>query len=773
MNDDRKTKTQLIRELSELRQRLARLEADDSAGKGHAENAPGEGGCPGQMDSSEGFYRDLFAHMNTVILIIDPLTTRIVDANAAACRFYGYAYADLTQLKISDINNSNQETIKHELERAAAKEKIYSNFQHRAAGGALRDVEIYSDPVQINGKPLLVSVVHDTTERRQAENVLRESEGRFRALAQSASDAIININSDGTIVFWNNAAEKIFGYSAAEISGRPLALVMPERFRQAHQQGIQRMGAGGEAHIIGNTVEVAGLRKDGREFPMELSLAVWETARELFFTGIARDISSRKSADEEIFNSRQMLQSVMDNIPMIVFWKDFNSTYMGCNRICAVGAGLKDAAEIIGKTDFDLPWKELARQYRDDDRLVMETDTPKLGYDEIISQPDGSQAWVRTNKIPLHDHNGKVIGILATSEDITERRQAEQEIEIANERLILWVNDLEQRNQEARLLRQMGDLLQVSNEQLESYNVIKEHMPQLFPTTSGGLYILNDSQALVECAALWGENLQSESCFALDECWALRRGQIYSGRSSTPGLNCRHILKSFSGTFLDIPLMASGEVLGVLHIEAAGEELFAQNVQDLALTLADHLSLSLSNLKLRQTLRYQSIRDALTGLFNRRYMEESLSRELPRAVRKNTTVGIIMLDIDHFKRFNDTFGHEAGDIVLREIGKLLQCHVRAEDIACRYGGEEFILILPDTPQEVALQRAERIREAVKLMQIEYRQQPLGVVSLSLGVSVFPVHGSTADEVLKRADDALYQAKHNGRDRVELAPDPGP
>ena len=149
-------------------------------------------------------------------------------------------------------------------------------------------------------------------------------------------------------------------------------------------------------------------------------------------------------------------------------------------------------------------------------------------------------------------------------------------------------------------------------------------------------------------------------------------------------------------------------------------------------------------------------------------MEESLSREIPRALRKNSPVGIIMLDIDHFKDFNDTNGHDAGDVVLREIGALLQGHIRGEDIPCRYGGEEFILILPEAKLDVTLHRAEQIREAIKLMRVEYRRRPLGIVTVSLGVAVFPDHSNTVAGILKKADEALYQAKNNGRDRVEVA-----
>ena len=178
--------------------------------------------------------------------------------------------------------------------------------------------------------------------------------------------------------------------------------------------------------------------------------------------------------------------------------------------------------------------------------------------------------------------------------------------------------------------------------------------------------------------------------------------------------------------------------------------------------------MALSNLKLHETLRSQSIRDPLTGLFNRRFMEESLELEIRRATRNQRPLGVIMIDLDHFKHFNDTFGHEAGDTLLRELGSFLQGNIRAEDIACRYGGEEFTLILPEGTAEVTQQRANFLREAVKRMDVTHRGRPLGRITISMGVSIFPEHGRTRDALLEAADEALYRSKDQGRDRVTIA-----
>ena len=184
--------------------------------------------------------------------------------------------------------------------------------------------------------------------------------------------------------------------------------------------------------------------------------------------------------------------------------------------------------------------------------------------------------------------------------------------------------------------------------------------------------------------------------------------------------------------------------------------------------MAEHVGLALSNLKLRSTLKELSIHDPLTNLHNRRYMEEALELELRRAERKKLAVGIIMLDLDHFKAFNDGFGHGAGDELLRRLGALMREHLRSGDVACRYGGEEFLLILPEAPLAVTTRRAEELRQHVKKMSVNYLDKPLGPVTISLGVAVYPENGMDAAELIKSADAALYRAKAEGRDRVVTA-----
>jgi diguanylate cyclase (GGDEF)-like protein len=188
----------------------------------------------------------------------------------------------------------------------------------------------------------------------------------------------------------------------------------------------------------------------------------------------------------------------------------------------------------------------------------------------------------------------------------------------------------------------------------------------------------------------------------------------------------------------------------------------------LASALAEHIALTVSNLDLREALHLQAIRDPLTGLYNRRYMQESLEREIHRARRRERPLSLMMLDIDHFKRYNDTFGHPAGDDALRLVGETLLCNVRAEDLACRYGGEEFVVILPECPLQQAAVRAEDVRTRLKELYEERAGELPEALTVSIGVAAFRETTDKVDLLIKCADEALYEAKHAGRNRIVVA-----
>ena len=329
---------------------------------------------------------------------------------------------------------------------------------------------------------------------------------------------------------------------------------------------------------------------------------------------------------------------------------------------------------------------------------------------------------------------------------------------------------LARRSRELDLLTRMGEFLQACTTEDEAYAVVGQFVGQFFPEDSGAVFVTSASRNMVEARATWGgASSPATAVFKPDECWAFRRGRTHVVDATARGLLCSHLPQPAPDAYLCIPLIAQGESLGVLYlggpVTSGG---WAESHQRLAATVADHVGLAVANLKLRETLRRQSVRDPLTGLFNRRYLEETLERELRRAEHSASPLGVIMLDLDHFKRFNDTFGHDVGDLLLRELTGCLQAAVRGGDVVCRYGGEEFVLVLPDASLETTQARAEHLRAAVKQLVVSHRGQLVGAVTVSGGVAVFPAHGTTAEALIHTADAALYRAKSDGRDRIVVS-----
>ncbi len=385
-----------------------------------------------------------------------------------------------------------------------------------------------------------------------------------------------------------------------------------------------------------------------------------------------------------------------------------------------------------------------------------------------FQRKDGSYADMMDRGYILRDENAKAYRMIGAMLDITERKYMESTLLQANDQMREFLNELQRRNHEIALLNEMGRLLQASQSQEEAYTIIASLSKQLFPQTTGAIYLLDPSRTLASAVASWGVLPAAEENFAPNECWGLRHGQTHPLGEEPIGQSCLHLSDPLPAVSYCLPLQIQGEILGVLHVQSAQKEKLDESKRQLAYNVVEQTGLALSNLKLRAALREQSIRDPLTGLYNRRYMQEAIQQQLSRVTRHLHPLGIIMIDIDNFKHFNDLYGHIVGDLLLRELGQFLQSHIRAEDIACRYGGEEFILIMPEVFLEAAQSRAEQMRREVKELRVQDAGQSYVGITLSFGVAIYPIHGQSIDAVLRAADAALYRGKQAGRDQVVVA-----
>ena len=332
------------------------------------------------------------------------------------------------------------------------------------------------------------------------------------------------------------------------------------------------------------------------------------------------------------------------------------------------------------------------------------------------------------------------------------------------------------RNAQVQGLSELSRFLQSCADMTEAAGLLKQHLPPLMRAANGSLYLAAAEPEPLRQAFTWGDKSFVES-FEWHECWAARLRQPFRQPFETGSASCAHLQSEYASTHNNnniqcLPLLAYGELLGIVVLEGdvASDPQESLEIEGSRRFALEQVGLSIGNLKLRESLRQAAIRDVLTGLYNRRFFDESSQREILRALRQQAKgdyagLALMMIDIDHFKLFNDQHGHEVGDQVLREVAQVLQSQTRGSDVAARYGGEEFTLVLADITEPLALARAERVRQAVEQLVLHSSGKDVGSITISIGLSQFPRHGTTVEALLLAADKALYEAKNAGRNRV--------
>ncbi|MCW1430762.1 diguanylate cyclase [Novosphingobium sp. JCM 18896] len=315
------------------------------------------------------------------------------------------------------------------------------------------------------------------------------------------------------------------------------------------------------------------------------------------------------------------------------------------------------------------------------------------------------------------------------------------------------------------LLSRMTQRMQGCDTLLDLKEVVQRFVPEIAPEFAGRLYLVDPARNAVVEACDWLNPVHSSPEFSPLSCWAMRRGLAHRPAGEAIDVPCDHLDRG-DGPVLDtlcLPLTAHRKTLGLLYFELRAAS--GRGTPDVYLSmLAENVSLALANLRLRDTLREMAMADPLTGLANRRQLDGMMEALLADAERLGQPISCLMVDIDHFKRFNDAFGHEAGDTVLREVGAVLRHATREEGHAFRYGGEEFLLVMPGFDAERAAERAEDIRQRIAALDVTHHGGDLGPVTASLGVATAPIQ-CTMDRLIQSADAAVYRAKALGRDRV--------
>jgi diguanylate cyclase (GGDEF)-like protein len=359
------------------------------------------------------------------------------------------------------------------------------------------------------------------------------------------------------------------------------------------------------------------------------------------------------------------------------------------------------------------------------------------------------------------------------SENVFAQIEITRKLMEANRNLETALKELNHRNDEMKWLKELSSALQTCLYIDEAYKLIVQHINKLLPDISGILYIMHPSHNYLESMISWGDPAHEEKVIKPEECLALRKGSSYETESPQTDLICSHYKSNEQLTaYTCFPLFAQSDILGLLYLEWKNynknnpdDSNNKKNHSILASMISEQIAIGLFNIKLRETLRNLSFKDALTGLYNRRYLEETVEREISRCARKSLSMAVFMIDVDHFKQFNDNFGHEAGDIVIQALANVLRKFARKDDIACRYGGEEFVFIIPEIELAAALQRAETLHQEISKIHLRYGSSALTQVTISIGVSMYPADSNNQHDLIAAADTALYQAKNSGRNKT--------
>jgi len=579
--------------------------------------------------------------------------------------------------------------------------------------------------------------------RLKVESALKQSEARFRSIAETANDAIINIDHNGQIVFWNRIAERIFGYSAGEAIGKPLDMVMPERFQGSHQKGLQRVVLTEESHILGTTVEVTGLRRDGSEFPMELSLASWQVAGDVFFTGIARDITERKHAEQLLYESESRFRAIFEQAAIGV--AQINSTTGEFVRVN------QKYCDIFGYSSVDLLRMRFQEISHPDDlqgdlelmQKLLSSEIPSFTIEKRHYRSDKSIVWLNVTVSPMWNPGEQPDYHVAVIEDITERKRFES---VRN--AIFRITQAAMASGGIDALYKtihsiLGELIPAENFYIALYDPVTRLIsfpyyidqfdePPPAPTPLQGLtgYVIRSGIPLLAPLEVFNR--------------LVRQGEVEA-------------LGTTSEDWMGAPLKVERRIIGVMVVQSYTDGIhFDQEDLNIFEFVSTQVAQAIERKRLEEEIRDLSLTDELTGLYNRRGFTLLADQEMKLAQRFKRNVLLFFCDVDDLKTINDTLGHAQGDLALKDVASIIKGCFRAADIPARFGGDEFVVLAPDSSIENADIITDRLRAA--LMKRNQGDRPYQL-ALSMGVARYdPEAPCTVKDLIAQADDMMYHQK---------------
>lgn len=477
---------------------------------------------------------------------------------------------------------------------------------------------------------------------------------------------------------------------------------------------------------------------------------------------ILEAIAKSQEDTRELQRSQQMQQLFLDQGPFLAYIKDEQSRMLYYNQEIQSRFSV-DSQQWLEKTDSEvLTDAEEARRVMENDQLVLKTLHPLRLIEEVKIPGNNQPYYWLSFKFPFSDSATGDRRLGGISIDITESIEAQRSLTHLNRLLEEKTLKLEAKKRELIYLSDMADMLYCCESEDEVYQVVALTCSKLFPSMSGCIYIIANSKNYVQMNSFWGKKRNSKEIFSISDCWALRRGKFNLLSPCNSGLMCSHLIQPVSGAHLCFPLLGQGELVGILHIYAL-EEISPED-QQITEIIATTLGFALNNLSIKKRLTHDNLRDGMTQLFNQTYIEAITEQRLAEAERSGEPLSVIFMDIDNFKNYNSRYGHLTANIVIQALANLLLKSIRSFDIPCRWGGEEFVIVMPNMTLETLRKRVEQLRLDVEKMQLKDGDHVLQSITASFGIAVSEP-GITVKDFLNRANQAMLEAKRTGKNRV--------
>lgn len=736
------------------------------------------------VQEKEGQLRAIFDQATVGVALLDELG-RWLSVNHRLCEITGYSQDELLRLDFQTITHPDDLRGDEELAGQVARgerrsyvlEKRYLHKQGQVVWIRLHVGRI--DPTG-NTPMRYVSVIEDISERKRMEDEAEEHRRIREFHVENTPLGVVAWTPDLRVAYWSGRAEKMFGWSAAEVLGK-----QSDEFDFIHPEDrsvLDRWSRQVQVEHQTFTTSIHRNRhKDGHavwcHWYNSMLYAPDGSVRSVYC--LVDDVTEEQSAIAQLKDSQVRFRSIFEQAAVGIALIDADSHWLMVNpRFCEITG--YDPQTLQQRTCLSITDPEDRASEIDLRARLIAGDITHYNLEKRYLRADGSTVWVSLFARRLELADGEPVRLALVVDDITDRIESarkltqmhaelEGKVEERTQQLQDTTRRWADRTRDLSVLGEMMSSLPAAQNLGEAHQIIAGFLPRVFREYSGEVWIEASAHGRFVHLIHWNLPAAGPAIISADDCWALRRGQALHVEDPRDPLVCPHghDERGHQAPHACMPIMALGEIIGLIYLRWTPE---TEVTPDRALleSAAEQVGLAIGNVCLREELRRQALRDSLTGLFNRRHFEEILRRRLTAHQRDQRGFSLLMIDIDHFKSINDQCGHEAGDQVLRAVAGALQKSSRSDDAVFRLGGEEFVVLLDDPEGLGSNATAERIRELIERLPISFQGVRLPSVTVSIGAAHLPTDANDADSLIRRADQAMYDAKRTGRNRVCFA-----